>query len=227
MTEPLLLENNNRNLFEDTFLNLPSNHIDLAMTTDATMDDWNNYEKNNEMQEIEQLRKAQQDEELNPKRSCLHAFFNFISLIVIIAAINMGVGQALGIFLQNLNFVEYALRMYVIIICGVIVLNELQWCTCIISNSLLTNWIPRGIIYTFIGVIGMEEFVVKDESLLTTTQKIYIQTVSWGMISSGLLYAVLGLFCIQHFHKNAIEDYDRRVELSKARRREMRSLSVD
>ena len=185
---------------------------------DPVVQQWDQHE-NNTTSEIKA--KQELDNILYPKRSILHRFTNFIRFIVIIAAILMGAGEILDMTVETSDPIQMVLSIYLLALCLLIILNELEWLKIVVNNALLTNWITRGLFYAFVGVIGLEEYFANEDKILVDVQKVYIQTVAWGMIGSGATYSIMGLLCFQRCHHNARENYDNRMVEAKKKRLEM------
>ena len=79
----------------------------------------------------------------------------------------------------------------------------------------------RGFLYTFIGVIGEEQDIalrLQDfassgaSSILgpdfgTLFASLVMGITTWIMISVGVVYFVLGLFCMQQWYEKMVKDY--------------------
>ncbi len=67
------------------------------------------------------------------------------------------------------------------------------------------NWIPRGILYAFLGLIILEQSIVvlaRDQARHATAASRFLDGVfvvisGWVMIASGIMYVLLGTFCLQ------------------------------
>ena len=106
----------------------------------------------------------------------------------------------------------------------IVALNELE-CTSIVRNSaVLRNWITRGAIYTFFGVLGLVEYEADMTSnLIDLSGKNralrFIRVSAWIMVALGFLYACMGILCLQLIFNRLQENYQKRVEQSKVTRR--------
>eukprot|EP00592_Proboscia_alata_P006053 CAMPEP_0194354196 /NCGR_PEP_ID=MMETSP0174-20130528/2407_1 /TAXON_ID=216777 /ORGANISM="Proboscia alata, Strain PI-D3" /LENGTH=170 /DNA_ID=CAMNT_0039123055 /DNA_START=14 /DNA_END=523 /DNA_ORIENTATION=- len=118
-------------------------------------------------------------DELNPRRSCMQRLFLLIRFIAIMGSLAMATGQLVEITYGVLANVEYVLRVYMIIFCFVMIVNELK-CTRFVSSGLLSNWITRGAIYTFVGVIGIQENNVDEYGdVVDKAALAFIEIVAW------------------------------------------------
>jgi hypothetical protein len=67
------------------------------------------------------------------------------------------------------------------------------------------NWIPRGILYAFLGLVILEQSIVvlaRDQARHASTTSRFLDGVfvvisGWVMIASGAMYVLLGAFCLQ------------------------------
>lgn len=91
-------------------------------------------------------------------------------------------------------------------------------------NGIIQNWVLRGFLYSFIGLIGMEQdLAIRVEEIsagsasvlgpdfLTLFAMLFINITAWTMISVGILYIVLGMFCLQGLYERIEKDYREKV----------------
>jgi hypothetical protein len=166
-------------------------------------------DKQNELQE-------QLYNEIHPRRKPLHAFFILVSIVTALSALNMGIGQFLGIAFADIGPVQYVMRIYVILLCVLAIANESEW-TSFTRDSVILNWWPtRGAFYGFIGVLGLEENDVDVYDAKGRSAALgYIKVVAWLMIGCGVLYFVLGVACMQFLLNRMRDDYKQRLERAK------------
>jgi hypothetical protein len=70
--------------------------------------------------------RAQYEEEVSPSRRWLHKFIIMVSAGTAISVFNMGLGQFIGIVFQQVGPIKYVLRVYAILLCILVVFNELE-----------------------------------------------------------------------------------------------------
>ena len=87
-------------------------------------------------------------------RSCIHKLFDGMSLIACFTAINNIVGQAVALWFEGNKPMEVVLRLYIIGLCTLAILVEMESTSFITNSAILMNWISRGLFYMFIGVLG-------------------------------------------------------------------------
>jgi uncharacterized PurR-regulated membrane protein YhhQ (DUF165 family) len=154
----------------------------------------------------------------------LHKLFKLLNMITICSALCMALGQCAGVFFEKLGMVDYVLRIYVLLFCLLVVLNETDLFSLTRDSKLLRIWVFRGAFYGFIGVLGLSEnaafptigregFLQRDPALNS------IFVFSLLMILVGLLYFTMGALCLQLVYNRLEEDYRERVERSKERRK--------
>ena len=119
--------------------------------------------------------------------------------------------------------VQGVMRCYVVLMCLLVILNELQWTQFIRESAILRIWITRGIFYSFVGVLGMDE---NDTSAVATqhfrgqTQALkFVEVVAYIMVACGIVYFAMGCLCIQLIYNRAVADYEQRCNEAKANRK--------
>jgi hypothetical protein len=110
-------------------------------------------------------------------------------------------------FMEKIGIISMALKLYIAVFCFMFVITELYLPIPIVrSSALLQNYISRGVLYSFIGLICMEESDsqrIKDilghdqDQFSVGWEAIFMQISSWFMIGIGLLYVLLGIFCMK------------------------------
>ena len=77
------------------------------------------------------------------------------------------------------------------------------------------NWLMRGWIYSFLGLVGMEEaysnLVAGDSENIIGSDliSVFVQLSSWGMVIVGCGYFLMGLLCLRGLKDRVEEDYRR------------------
>jgi hypothetical protein len=134
---------------------------------------------------------ADAQEELHPHRRKIHKLFFFISVVAMIAALSMATGQIVGLVFKKLGPVQWVLRGYVVALCFLVLFTELEMTKLARENIILHNWICRGLLYSFIGVLGLEEndtAVYKDDPPLgSSSAKFFMNAVSWIIIGKSIM----------------------------------------
>lgn len=190
--------------------------------------EWDNFELNVKLNSDDEALKTQDTEESKkkndnsgigggptpPKRSFMHKLFLASRYIAFFLSFNMAVGEIVILCyseLLKLEIIEFALHIYLLLISIMIMFNEIGWFKFILTSEILRNWISRGALYAFIGVIGLNDIEVKlgaeDMDVLHEFAYFYLVGVSWAMIGSGALYVLLGVLCLQRLHDELEEDH--------------------
>jgi hypothetical protein len=127
----------------------------------------------------------------------------------------MGVGQLLGIFIQNVRPTQYVLRLYVVALCLLVILTEMEWPKFVRESRILGLWITRGLFYAFIGVLGLEENETADsrneDSANFDVLQNYVKAVAWIMVLVGAFYFCMGVLCVQIYYNRLRRDYQERL----------------
>ena len=167
--------------------------------------------------------------DIRVRKSCLHIFFDFVGSVTSISALCMVLSQVLPLFFVDeceIGPVQMALRVYMTVFCVGVIVAELE-CLFINSMPLLHNWLVRGIVYSFLGIVGMEESVAvkfdfkNDDNNVTTTKEghasLFIKLSSYAMTAMGALYFLMGCLCMRRLRDNCRMKYNERIRKAEMR----------
>mmetsp|Transcript_29621 Transcript_29621/g.60483 ORF Transcript_29621/g.60483 Transcript_29621/m.60483 type:complete len:222 (-) Transcript_29621:29-694(-) len=159
------------------------------------------------------------------RRSCVHKTFIAINIVVVITAIHLAVGQLWGLCIQNNYLMESAMRLYTVGFSVIIAMNELELTPITKESLVLRQFLPRGVIYSFVGCVGNITNDIGSDNYRhwygrsqfsnlsqEAFAEVYIMVISFMMIVLGLLYIVMGILCLDRvltFHR---VDYHKRME---------------
>eukprot|EP00538_Stauroneis_constricta_P006908 CAMPEP_0119551090 /NCGR_PEP_ID=MMETSP1352-20130426/4454_1 /TAXON_ID=265584 /ORGANISM="Stauroneis constricta, Strain CCMP1120" /LENGTH=218 /DNA_ID=CAMNT_0007597099 /DNA_START=162 /DNA_END=818 /DNA_ORIENTATION=+ len=190
---------------------------------------WEDHAEHNEERSRQDQARQQFEEEINPQRKCLHQCFVLVNAITVTTALLMIIAQVLGMYFKELSLVDYVVRFYMIGLCMTVVLNELEWTSMVKDSQLLQNWITRGLVYAFIGILGIEQFQASPEfrghsndeddgdddsetgNPFNAAALRFIWIISNVMVGVGCLYVVMGVCCMQIISRRLRTDYDERL----------------
>lgn len=162
------------------------------------MAEWAKTEQDMKRSEIQK----QLEDELHPRRHGLHRCFIFISIVTCMSAILMGIGQIVGIIVDQQNPIQLVMRLYVIALCCLVFMNELEWTRFTRDSTILRFWVTRGILYAFVGVLGLDQNSTASvrngtTSVSSAAATAYFSVVAWFIMLCGILYTLMGLCCLQ------------------------------
>lgn len=202
-------------------LTIPSSHLlcnkkrnSNGNGDSSALDSWSQQEEQNAAASRRAKEEAELDEQLHPKRSTFHKFMYLVSYLVVIAAVNMVIGQIVGMIFENVNIIEIIMRCYVIALCGLVCLVEMEWTKSARESVILRLWITRGLFYAFIGILGLEQndnATARDGVQLSDLTRNYLRAVAWVMIGCGAIYLIMGATCMQLLYNKQRADYDERM----------------
>ena len=157
------------------------------------------------------------EEERNPKRNTVHRLFRLVSLVTAICACLMALGQIIGMTFDHIDTISYVLRSYVIALCVLVVMVEAEFTSFVRNSSILRYWVTRGLLYSFVGVIGIQQNNhVTDQNPGETAQDTaslrFIRLVAWLMVGSGVVYFFMGVLCMQIIYNRIRRDYEDRCQ---------------
>jgi hypothetical protein len=102
-------------------------------------------------------------EVVSPSRQWPHKFIIVVSIATTISALNMGLGQFLGIVFEQVGPVQYVLRVYVFLLCILVVFNELEWTKLMRDSKIMSIWIGSLLlIYWCLGT-GGERYIIESK----------------------------------------------------------------
>jgi len=164
-----------------------------------------------------------QQAEFNPSRRFVHKIFVSYNAFAGICAGLLGLGQILGMAIEDLpdevnEAVRYSLSVYLIIMCGLAVLTELEWFSFIIKSKLLTNWVSRGLVYIFMALLSIDQATLSE----TTSQRElhFIINVSYAFTAVGVGYFGMGCLCMQLWLNKLREDHQIRLKGSNLKKKD-------
>lgn len=189
-------------------------------------------------------KKSKQQQYDGPKKSIFHLAFDMVRYVAILASCMMLLMQIIPIVILDkgeITGLQYFVRIYLIVFCISFILLEsriplLRRITFPAHN----NWILRGFMYTFIGVIGMEQDVaIKVEDIASGTSNILgpdygtlfaslsIAITTWIMVGVGILYMILGMVCLQRWYEKIDEEYRNKVSEWKRKKKREKEFQKD
>lgn len=136
--------------------------------------------------------------------------------IAALSALNMCIGQVVGFKFQQEGPVQYVMRFYVMILCILAILVELEWTKFARESFVLRMWVTRGLFYIFIGVLGLEQNDTANarnsDSMNFQLSMHYVTAAAWIMVVVGALYSFLGTCCLQVYYHRLRTDYEQRLD---------------
>ncbi|CAM9360624.1 unnamed protein product [Choristocarpus tenellus] len=143
---------------------------------------------------------------LQVRRGCLLNTFVVVNAVTVLVA--MGVGAAQVLVLVNnttLSPVAIAIRCYNVLFCFAIIFAELEWTQTVRELSILHSWMPRGTIYSFVGLLTLEE--ENEKGLDEGSASMYVTVIGWIMVAIGVLYFLMGLCCVKRLRDKRLDRY--------------------
>lgn len=104
------------------------------------------------------------------------------------------------------ELVRYSLSLYLVAMCAIAVLNELEWFSFIINSKLLTTWISRGCCYIFMALLSLDQATTSNSDTNDELELIKGLSYIFAVIGSG--YLLMGLFCCQIMLNKLREEHE-------------------
>ncbi|CAN0096446.1 unnamed protein product [Heterosigma akashiwo] len=146
--------------------------------------------------------------------------FLFINVVAIAAALSVATGQVMSVISDGLTIQEMILRGYCFVFCLGIVLFEMEWTKPIRDMILCHNWVLRGVMYVFVGLLGLEEETEEvavsdakssDEASETPERNVVatavVELTAYIIIGVGLLYILMGVFCLKRLRDERLSKH--------------------
>jgi hypothetical protein len=149
-----------------------------------------------------------------PRQNACLWLFHFLEGVTVIAALCLLATQVIPLCYlpaseipAKIGILSLALKIYISAFCVLFCLVEAGWpIPWIRSSPLLQVYISRGFLYSFLGLICVEESTserIKDivhktaDELHVSWAAIFMQISSWCFLATGMLYMLLGLCCMK------------------------------
>mmetsp|Transcript_14352 Transcript_14352/g.22402 ORF Transcript_14352/g.22402 Transcript_14352/m.22402 type:complete len:295 (-) Transcript_14352:1255-2139(-) len=194
------------------------------------------------LSETDEISKDEQDdnapEKKIPRKGVCLNLFHFLEFMGVLASIGLLTTQALPLFfvpIAEIGILQLALRLYVSLFCLSFMLVEFNVPARFIRDStILQAYFSRGFIYSFIGLIGMEESYAVTVKTLTAEGNggthqydafriswapLFILVSSWLMVITGVLYMLLGICCMKKLRDSLNKKYEKQLKRFKDRKK--------
>jgi hypothetical protein len=148
-----------------------------------------------------------------PRQNPCLWLFHFIQFMACVSSLCLVATQIIPIILlpadqimTRMNALSLALKVYISVFCLMFIIVEadlpVPW---IQQSPLLVRFFSRGFVYSFIGLVCVEESYservrdilhLKDEFHVGWAA-IFMQISSWLMLAIGCIYMIMGIFCLK------------------------------
>lgn len=163
-------------------------------------------------------------------------FFDVVQNIATIVSLCLLLSQILPIFFMNdssttIGPVQMALRCYMSVFCIGAICAE-QEALSINNVPLLKSWILRGLVYSFLGLVGLEESAAINykttgtPSLSFEDASVFILMSSFAMVFMGVTYFLMGIMCLGMVRDNLRSKYKSKVEKEIFKREMMKESEI-
>ncbi|GKY91828.1 hypothetical protein MPSEU_000154400 [Mayamaea pseudoterrestris] len=147
-----------------------------------------------------------------PRQNPCLWIFHFVQFTACVSSICLVATQVIpvimvpGEVMTRMGALSLALKVYVSVFCVAIIIVEadlpVPW---IQQSPLMTRFFSRGFIYSFIGLVCVEEsyserirdIVHQKDQFQVGWAAIFMQISSWLMLGIGFIYMILGMFCLK------------------------------
>lgn len=173
-----------------------------------------------------------------PQKSICHLFFDALRYFAMAASAMMLTIQIvpLAFFWRDTTWLQVAVKSYLVLFCASFVVTE-SHIPLLKSITFHKNWITRGFVFTFIGLVGMEQdLAIKVEEIAAGKRNVlgptygvlfatlFMTITTWFVIGVGIVYTLLGLLCCQRWYERLENEHKEKVkEWARKQKRESSS----
>jgi hypothetical protein len=161
---------------------------------------------------------------LPPPKSCLYTVFVIFSALAVLVTGMMVLSQILNVAILESTkgvIIQQILRVYVLVFCTMFILAELQFEQFLRLVPPMKNWIYRGFLYSFVGIIGIEESYAalaeeypNKPNIQEEMASLFLRITSYAMFAIGFLYIAMGLLCLKGVWEKLKDSYTEQVKRS-------------
>jgi len=162
---------------------------------------------------------------VSPMKNCCLHFFHWFEALAIMSCLGVLTTQLIPLVivpLKDLGFLQTVLRIYVSLFSVAFILVELRVPWPFLKKAhLLQSYFSRGLLYTFLGVVVMEEAYSGriDDMVHHASSEfhvawapLFMQISSWFVFGIGCFYMIFGLCCLQLLRDNLHKKHKQQVE---------------
>lgn len=157
-------------------------------------------------------------ERIFPHRSCALSCYKLISsFAILVSAVLLGT-QIAAMAAFHVWVIPNVLRFYIAAFCILLILTELRMESLVQYMPTYDNWVYRGFLYSFIGLIGVVMAManeMEEPGILESRQMIIHLTMlgaSYSMFGLGIVYMLMGACCLRGVLERMNADYDADVD---------------
>lgn len=158
--------------------------------------------------------------EIHPRSKLYSVFMAISSAAVLISGLEL-LAQVLSLALVGGIFIEHLLRAYMITFSVMFILSELQLDWFVEMVPPFKNWIYRGFLYSFTGVIGIEQSYAilaeeypKIPGLKGEIASIALRVSSIAMLCIGVIYMLMSVLCLKGVFEKVRAAYREQINRS-------------
>lgn len=167
--------------------------------------------------------RAQLMEEIDPSRPWLNHFCVLVSYFTLLVALMMAILEVCAFFFLSMTLLENIQCFYIILFCFLAIATETNLFKITSDSKVLKLWIFRGLLYIFIGILGLNAIInnviVQGAEFQRMIFRNMLIVFSYLMIGAGMLYLIMGLLCFQVINDKLEHSYQekrsRAVEIKK------------
>ncbi|KAG7365228.1 COPI associated protein [Nitzschia inconspicua] len=158
-----------------------------------------------------------------PSRPCCLNIFFFVEACGILTCLCLLVSQTLPLVmvpLKEIEPVDMVLKVYISLFSLLFMIVEYDLNIPFVRQSVfLQTYASRGFLYSFLGLTCLEEAYSErvNDMLAHSNEKfhvawfaLFLQVSAWSLCALGVVYFIMGLFCMKRVRDKLVKDYRER-----------------
>lgn len=159
-----------------------------------------------------------------PHKPMALQFFHSIEFVAIVASLRLAGTQLVPLVvmpIHDLTLINIILRIYITLFCIGVCLIELERPRIILPSPLLQHYLTRGLLYTFLALVAMNDANVSGIQDMQKHEKqleyvpwtaVFTEMVAWPLFLVGHAYMLMGLCCMNSYRERLSRTYQEEVE---------------
>lgn len=173
--------------------------------------------------------------------TCCHSFFLLIQTYSSFSLLFLLICQIPPLFFLKIGGLELALRVYISFFALILLLVEVEAPYFSNTSGFMDNWLTRGILHSFLGLINEEQAAVvigsqqsflkkhpgSEISELLALFDLFIQITSYMLVISGCIYVLMWMLCLRGVKRNCQAKHAEAIEKERVRREALTEEDLD
>ena len=181
-------------------------------------------------------------------RTLTHKLFIIVQIFTVLTAINNIIAHCIAVVFwgRKENSLEVVLRWLTILLYVLVILIELNYTYVVQKSYIFYHFGTRGSFYVFLGILSAVEYDIGQQNYYGSSYRdrynayyygrngghviyipsgedaieLYIWSTSWIMVSFGILYSLMGIFCLHQKYHTEVQLFYQRQQQSQSQQQQ-------